>query len=365
MPTRSVAATAELDLGGRILRLRAWPTAHTDTDLTVFDEAEPNRCGWAIWRLSAMCRSSTATCADSWPCSTRSRRSRPTSPFPAMAVPSPGPRRIAPEERYLKRLLADVRAAIKAGRTLAETLATVAGRGADNGCCSTSFTGATSLRRTPSSSGTNERRGVYWRAPTGHRARTAQRSAADGVDMTHRFILVWALGFAAAGAARGQDAESRGQRRLDQSAREPVRQRPARRRRRRRRAGYAQARGGRGHRPAGDPGPIPPDQGPLHPDGLAHHRQQSVADRRGIPLHAGERSRRHRDPHPGRAVHACPRGCADQRRQAVHGRQLHQGIGRLLGAGGQGRDRRQSQSRQDAPARRRRGRSRPACASPS
>ena len=47
-----------------------------------------------------------------------------------LAIPGHGralawPEAIAPEERYLSRLLADVRAAIKAKRTLAETLATV------------------------------------------------------------------------------------------------------------------------------------------------------------------------------------------------------------------------------------------------
>ncbi|MEL6576377.1 MAG: quinoprotein relay system zinc metallohydrolase 2 [Pseudomonadota bacterium] len=39
LPEEAVAETRTIDLGGRTLRLQAHPTAHTDNDLTVYDEA--------------------------------------------------------------------------------------------------------------------------------------------------------------------------------------------------------------------------------------------------------------------------------------------------------------------------------------
>ncbi len=36
-PVEGIKENHEIDLGGRVLQLRAWPTAHTDNDITVFD----------------------------------------------------------------------------------------------------------------------------------------------------------------------------------------------------------------------------------------------------------------------------------------------------------------------------------------
>jgi quinoprotein relay system zinc metallohydrolase 2 len=128
LPTRSVATTETLDLGGRILRLRAWPTAHTDTDLTVLDETSQT-----LWLgdllfvghvpvLDGNLRGFLAALDEL-------KRVRANLAIPGHGRALAWPAAIAPQERYLSRLLADVRAALKAKRTLPETLATVsAGR---------------------------------------------------------------------------------------------------------------------------------------------------------------------------------------------------------------------------------------------
>jgi quinoprotein relay system zinc metallohydrolase 2 len=119
-PTRLVASELELDLGGRRLRVRAHGPAHTDNDLTVFDEqtrtfwladllfvdripvVDGSLVGW-LKELASL----TAVAAD-------------------RAVPGHGPVSVAwpaaamPEQRYLEALARDTRAAIKAGVGIAE-----------------------------------------------------------------------------------------------------------------------------------------------------------------------------------------------------------------------------------------------------
>jgi len=128
LPTRSVASTDELDLGGRMLTLRAWKTAHTDNDLTVFDQTSGT-----LW-LGDLLFVEHVPVVDGSLRGFLAAIDEIKTVRASVAVPGHGralgwPEAIAPEERYLKRLRDDVRAAIKAKRTLAETLASV-----DAGC---------------------------------------------------------------------------------------------------------------------------------------------------------------------------------------------------------------------------------------
>jgi quinoprotein relay system zinc metallohydrolase 2 len=115
-PDLLVRDSLVLDLGGRKLRLQAWPAAHTDTDLSVFDEASatlwagdllfvgrvPSLDGQLIGWLAALDQLQALPAARAVP-----------GHGPA-AVPWPGGAR--DERRYLTLLLHDVRAGIAAGR---------------------------------------------------------------------------------------------------------------------------------------------------------------------------------------------------------------------------------------------------------
>jgi quinoprotein relay system zinc metallohydrolase 2 len=121
-PDRLVEAGAEIDLGERKLRLTAHPTAHTDNDLTVFDEAtgtlllgdlvfaehlpviDGSLNGWL----------SVLDALTGWPA--------------ARAVPGHGPAQLPwpegaePQRRYLLTLRGDLREAVRAGWPLAKAL---------------------------------------------------------------------------------------------------------------------------------------------------------------------------------------------------------------------------------------------------
>ena len=125
-PTRAIATTGEIDLGGRVLTLRAWRTAHTDSDLTVFDATSGT-----LWLgdllfvghvpvVDGNLRGFLATVDDIAAIDAK------------IAIPGHGralawPDALAPEKRYLEALRTEVRAAIKAGRTLSQTLAASGG----------------------------------------------------------------------------------------------------------------------------------------------------------------------------------------------------------------------------------------------
>jgi quinoprotein relay system zinc metallohydrolase 2 len=116
-PTILVDGERKLDLGGRTLRVRAWPAAHSDNDLTVFDEQtgtlfagdlvflthvpvlDGSIRGWlaVIGELSAIPAQRVV---------------------PGHGVVSEWPAALADERRYLDRLAVDVRGLIAGGKPI-------------------------------------------------------------------------------------------------------------------------------------------------------------------------------------------------------------------------------------------------------
>lgn len=125
-PTELVKDRLELDLGDRKLLVEAHPTAHTDNDVTVFDEKTGTLfLGDLLFArhvpaLDGSIRGWLALLDD---LATRTNIKR--------AVPGHGPEQmpwpaaIAAEKRYLAKIAQEVRAKIKEGRTLAEAADTV------------------------------------------------------------------------------------------------------------------------------------------------------------------------------------------------------------------------------------------------
>lgn len=125
-PDIEVGETYRLDLGGRSLSLQAWPTAHTDQDLTVLDDLSgtlfsgdlifdghlPVIDGKLVGWLAVMDSLATMKVQRVVP-----GHGRPGDDIATL---------MAPQRRYLESMLHELRAAIAAGRTISETVDSIA-----------------------------------------------------------------------------------------------------------------------------------------------------------------------------------------------------------------------------------------------
>ena len=121
-PDIPVKDSLELDLGGRILRLTAHPTAHTDNDLSIFDTKTQT-----LWLGDLLFMGHIPVVDGSlngWLGEIEKLRALPAR----QVIPGHGPVTAAwplalvGEESYLRRLQTDIRAAIKQGKTLEQTM---------------------------------------------------------------------------------------------------------------------------------------------------------------------------------------------------------------------------------------------------
>lgn len=120
LPSVAVADRLTIDLGARPLLIEAWPTAHTATDLTVFDEVS------GTWFLGDLLFLGHVPALDGkavgWIALLDRLKQRPA----ARVVPGhgpasqPWPQAAEPTERYLNRLVGDVRKLVRDGGTMSD-----------------------------------------------------------------------------------------------------------------------------------------------------------------------------------------------------------------------------------------------------
>lgn len=123
---RDVGAGMTLDLGGRVLDLRAWPLAHSPTDVTVLDRATQTLfAGDLLFHLYTPALDGSLR---GWQQALEDLRQIQ----PRRVVPGHGPAALAPDAgiapvaRYLGVLAKDTRAAIAQGRSMGEAVETIA-----------------------------------------------------------------------------------------------------------------------------------------------------------------------------------------------------------------------------------------------
>lgn len=131
-PTQEVSTSLELDLGGRILLLNAYPTAHTNTDLTVLDHNTSTL--WSGDLLFVERTPSIDGDIKGW--LSVIEKLRTVSPL--HVIPGHGPvvtdwnLALSNEQRYLETLLADIRSSIKNGETMEQAMDSAAAAEKEN-----------------------------------------------------------------------------------------------------------------------------------------------------------------------------------------------------------------------------------------
>ncbi|WP_088157340.1 quinoprotein relay system zinc metallohydrolase 2 [Inquilinus limosus] len=125
-PTLLVRDRLSLDLGGRTLELKAWPPAHTDADLTVLDGSTGTLFAGDLVFLQRVpaIDGSLRGWLDVIAGLRREAGIRQVVPGHGPAS-APWPDALGDEERYLRLILDETRAALAAGRSLDQAVATV------------------------------------------------------------------------------------------------------------------------------------------------------------------------------------------------------------------------------------------------
>jgi quinoprotein relay system zinc metallohydrolase 2 len=122
LPDETVTGTRVIDLGGRTLRLEAHPTAHTDNDLSVFDDAT------GTWWLSDLVFHEHLPTIDGsvlgWLSLMDDLAARPAARIvPGHGGPVlPWPEGAEPMRAYLEALVGETRAALARGESLGEAV---------------------------------------------------------------------------------------------------------------------------------------------------------------------------------------------------------------------------------------------------
>ena len=125
LPDEGVEGTRALDLGGRILRLEAHPTAHTDNDLTVLDEQT------GLWFLGDLLFAGHTPALDGSIAGWIDRMETLSDREVTGVIPGHGPSvldwpdGLAPMQNYLASVTKDVRAAIAKGTPMGEAVRTI------------------------------------------------------------------------------------------------------------------------------------------------------------------------------------------------------------------------------------------------